>query len=183
MTVIDIPPGRWPEAHDHLTGQATLWPFLEHTHRSLQRVARQSLTVAVLSTEILELANPDYTAADHDGLLLEIASRLQDVIRAGDLVGRIGSCGFLLLCEDLSSLDEAVGIAGRVIEALDRPFTVADEPLLVRVHVGIALPLGEDRADALVRRSLDAMHASHADPHRRYDVIVGSPDPPRAAFQ
>jgi diguanylate cyclase (GGDEF)-like protein len=181
--VIDIPTGRWPDAYDPLTGLSTLWSFLEHTNRSLQRVARQSLTVAVLSTELQELGDARYSDEERDDLLIDVGARLQAALRAGDLVGRFGSCGYVMLGEDLTSLDEAVGIAARVIESLDRPFAVAGELVNMRAHVGIALPLGEDRADALVRRSLDAMHASFADPDRRYDVIVGSPDPPRAAFQ
>ena len=80
-------------------------------------------------------------------------------------------------------MDEAVTIAGRVIETLDRPFAVSGQMTFLRPHVGVALPLGEDRADELVRRAIDAMHASYADPDRRYDVIVGSPEPPREAFQ
>ena len=181
--MIDIPAGRWPEAYDPVSGLATLWSFLEHTNRSLQRVARQSLTVAVLSIELMELGDPRFSDEQHTDLLLDVAARLQSVLRAGDLVGRFGSCGFVMLGEDLTSLDEAVGIAGRVIEAIDRPFSIGAETILIQANVGIALPLGEDRADELVRRALEAMHASLADPARRYDVIVGSPDPPRAAFQ
>jgi diguanylate cyclase (GGDEF)-like protein len=181
--VIEIPAGRWPEAYDPLTGLATLWSFLEHTNRSLQRVARQSLTVAVLGTQLMELGDPRFSDQERDDLLLDVAARLQGVLRAGDLVGRFGASGFVMLGEDLTSLDEAVGIAGRLIEVLDRPFMVSGNMMSLRAHVGVALPLGEDRADELVRRAIDAMHASYADPDRRYDVIVGSPDPPRAAFQ
>jgi GGDEF domain-containing protein len=175
--VIDIPSGRWREAYDPTTGLATLWSFLEHTRRSLLRATRQSGTLAVLSTELLELGDPRLAAEQRLDFLLEAAARFQGVTRAGDLVARAGSAGFLVLCEDLGSLDEAVTITERLLEELDRPFVVSGDIVFIETHVGVGLPLDADTADGLVRRSLDAMYAARADPRRRYDVIVGSPDP------
>ena len=175
--MIEIPAGRWEDAYDPTTGLATLWSFLEHTHRSLQRVARQPRTLAVLSTALVELGDPRLIEEQRLELLLEVTSRLQAVIRAGDLVARAGTAGFLMLCEDLDSLDQAITITQRVLAALDRPFVISGDVVTIETHIGIGLPLGADVADGLLRRSLDAMYAARADPQRRFDVIVGSPDP------
>jgi two-component system, sensor histidine kinase LadS len=175
--VIEIPTGRWEDAYDPTTGLATLWSFLEHTHRSLQRVARQPRTLAVLSTALVELGDPRLAEVQRLELLLEVTARLQAVIRAGDLVARAGPAGFLMLCEDLESLDQAIAITERVLDVLDRPFEVSGDVVSIETHIGIGLPLGADVADGLLRRSLDAMYAARADPRRRFDVIIGSPDP------
>lgn len=140
-------------------------------------MASQSRTLAVLSTELVELDDPRLTTKQRHELLMEVTARLHVVTRAGDLVARVGSAGFLLLCEDLASLDEAVTITGRVLHELDQPFVLSDDIVFIETHVGIGLPLGTDTADGLVRRSRDAMYAARADPQRRFDVIVGSPDP------
>jgi GGDEF domain-containing protein len=175
--VIEIPGGRWEEAYDPITGLATLPSFLEHTHRSLQRVARQPRTLAVLSTALVELGDPRLAEAQRLALLLEVTSRLQAAIRGGDLIARAGEAGFVMLCEDLTSLDQAITIAQRVLDALDEPFELGGDTVTIEAEVGIGLPLGADVADGLLRRSFDAMHAARAEPGRRYDVIVGSPDP------
>jgi len=181
--VIEIPAGRWSEAYDPVTGLATLPALLDHTQRSLMRVARQPQTIAIVATELDKLCDKSFSAEQQVALLQDVAERLQSVTRAGDLVGRIGDCGFALLFEDLGSFDEAIAITKRVLHLLDQPFVVGDRIVSVDAQLGVAFPLAEDRADDLLRRSLEAMHAARANPGQRYDMIVGSSDPPRQLFQ
>ncbi len=179
---IRLPGTRWSPAYDDETGLATLPALLEHLHRSLVRLSRQSLTLALLVTEVKEVSSPELDPAEHERFLREIAARLSAAIRVGDIAGRLAPCTFALLCEDLRSLDEAIQIAQRVIVALDEPFELATQTVIVRPNLGLSFPVGDDNAEELLRRSLDALHAAHVNPRARYDVILGSPDQPRPLF-
>ncbi len=184
--VTDIPAGRWSTAYDPVTGLATLPTLLAHARRSLARVKRQSpsvTTVSIVATELAALADSRYPEAERLEMLQEVAERLRSVTRPGDLVSRIGECGFAVLFEDLNSFDEAVKIAERVIHVLDQPIVVGDNIIFLEAQLGVAFPDDTDEAENLLRRSLEAMHAARANPGQRYDMIVGSSDPPRPLFQ
>jgi GGDEF domain-containing protein len=182
VDAVEIPMARWRPAYDDETGMASLPALLEHLERALVRLSRQSLTLALLVTEIPELEDEDRPEVERAELLNQITTRLAGAIRAGDIPGRIAPCTFALLCEDLGSLDEAIQIAQRVLNALDEPFELGGRTLVVRPSLGLGFPVGEDRPDELMRRSLEALHAARLNPLTRYDVILGSPDAPRPLF-
>jgi GGDEF domain-containing protein len=168
-----------------VTGLATLPTLLAHARRSLARVRRQTddpTTVSIVTTELDALADERYSEHDRLDMLQEVAERLRSVTRPGDLVSRIAECGFAVLFEDLHSFDEAVRIAERVIHVLDQPLVVGDNILLLQAQLGVAFPDDTDGAEHLLHRALEAMHAARANPGQRYDLIVGSADPPRPMF-
>lgn len=165
-------------SHDDETGLPTLPTLLEHVHDALVRLSTERLTLALLVTEVREV-----TDEDDPELVREVASRLVSSIRGRDLASRIAPGTFALLCEDLGSLDEAVQIARRVLAGLDEPFALGSRTVTIRANLGLGFPVGEDRADELMRRSLEALHAARLNPRTRYDVILGSPDEPRPLFR
>jgi GGDEF domain-containing protein len=183
VDLVEIPIAKWRPAYDDETGMASLPALLEHLQRALVRLSRQSLTLGLLVTEIPELEDDDTPEIDRAELLHQITARLASAIRAGDIPGRIAPATFALLCEDLGSLDEAIQIAQRVLNALDEPFELGDRTLVLRPSLGLGFPVGEDRPDQLMRRSLEALHAARLNPRTRYDVILGSPDTPRPLFE
>ena len=179
---VEIPSGRWAPAYDEETGLSSLPALLEHLQRALVRLSRQPLTLALLVTEVREINQESLPPEDKQALTREIANRLTGAIRAGDIAGRLAPATFAMLCEDLGSLDEAIRIAQRVLVALDEPLLLGGRTLVLRPNIGLGFPVGEDRADELMRRSLEALHAARANPRTRYDVILGSPDQPRQLF-
>src|SRR5262245_46788679 len=111
--VVEIPIARWRPAYDDETGLASMPALLEHLQRALVRLSRQSLTLGLLVTEIVELHDDECDDAERAELLHQVTVRLLGAIRAGDIAGRVAPATFALLCEDLSSLDEAIQIAQR----------------------------------------------------------------------
>lgn len=165
-------------AYDDETGLPTLPTLLDHLRDALVRLSGQPLTLALLVTEVREVT----TETDPE-LVREVASRLVSSIRGCDIASRIAPGTFALLCEDLGSLDEAIQIAQRVLAGLDEPFIIGERTVTTRANLGVGFPVGEDRADELMRRSLEALHAARLNPRTRYDVILGSPDEPRPLFR
>ena len=73
-----------------------------------------------------------------DALLVQVAARLQTLLRAEDTVCRLGGDGFVLLLTEVGQ-DGALRAAERLLAAFQRPFVVTGHRLSVTVSIGIAL--------------------------------------------
>ena len=73
-----------------------------------------------------------------DALLVQVAGRLQTLLRTEDTVCRLGGDGFVLLLTDVGQ-DGALRAADRLLAAFHRPFVVSGHRLSVTVSIGIAL--------------------------------------------
>lgn len=94
-----------------------------------------------------------------DQLLKEVAGRLQDAIRAGDVVGRLGGDEFIVLLRNLSDGEDASYVASRMLERLAVPFELEKHELVVTPSLGIALyPNDGEDYDTLVRNADAAMY-------------------------
>lgn len=83
-----------------------------------------------------------------DRLLAAVAELLKGCVRFRDSVARFGGDEFTVLLED-TSLQEAAGVAGRIVDTLQKPLTVAGQEVTTGCSVGIALAretAGQDAA-------------------------------------
>jgi len=89
-----------------------------------------------------------------DGVLVELARRIGDVIREDDLVARIGGDEFAVLAEttDRAALE---GLANRLLAAVGQPFVLDGRELRLSGSIGIATGSG---ADDLLRNADLAMY-------------------------
>jgi len=73
-----------------------------------------------------------------DQLLIQVASRLLEHLRAGDLLARLGGDEFAILLEDAGH-DEATEVTAKLRAAVAERYTVENIGLRASVSVGIAL--------------------------------------------
>jgi EAL domain-containing protein (putative c-di-GMP-specific phosphodiesterase class I) len=84
----------------------------------------------------------------------------------------MGGDEFALLCEDVAGPDEARGIAGRVMEAFEKPFHVQEQDLSLTVSVGVAVGAVPGPAPELLLRDADvAMYRAKENGRHRYEVF------------
>ncbi|GIE94266.1 GGDEF domain-containing protein [Paractinoplanes rishiriensis] len=95
-----------------------------------------------------------------DVVLQEVGRRLQQGVRPGDVVGRMGGDEFLIFCPEISD-DEVRQLIDRVHQAIRQPMTVAGTSCTVGTSVGVAFaaPGLAEPADRLIDRADAAMYA------------------------
>jgi diguanylate cyclase (GGDEF)-like protein/PAS domain S-box-containing protein len=160
--------------HDHLTGLPNRVLLLDRLGLALERVARQSSSLAVLFVDLdhFKLVNDTLGHSAGDELLVAITGRLRAAMRPADTIARFGGDEFVVLCEDVGSVDGALAVASRLESALAAPFTLAGRELFVTMSVGIAL--GHDPgidAEALLSEADSAMYRAKERGRHRIEVF------------
>jgi diguanylate cyclase (GGDEF)-like protein len=124
---------------------------MEQIGQALSRARRRPGSVAVLFIDLdrFKVVNDSLGHAAGDDLLVEVARRLERVMRSADTVARLGGDEFVVLAEDVASVDEALTLARRLREAIAAPISIGTGPrIVVTASVGIALSAPAADADA-----------------------------------
>jgi diguanylate cyclase (GGDEF)-like protein len=160
--------------HDALTGLPNRGLFLDRLAQALTRLGRHSTALAVLFCDLdrFKVVNDSLGHGAGDRLLVDVARRLEDVLRAGDTAARFGGDEFVILCEDIGGAHQAIAIADRVSAALAAPFVLGDDEAFVRTSIGIAMATeGHARPEALLRDADAAMYRAKEKGGGIYEVF------------
>ncbi|MDY0105834.1 MAG: EAL domain-containing protein [Giesbergeria sp.] len=101
-----------------------------------------------------------------DLLLMEVARRLQEAIRASDTAARLGGDEFVVMLEDLApdtteAAEQARVVAQKVLAALNQPYQLAGHELRSTPSIGVTLFAGQRTSiDELMRQADLAMYQS-----------------------
>jgi diguanylate cyclase (GGDEF)-like protein/PAS domain S-box-containing protein len=149
--------------HDALTELPNRSLLLEHLELALVRRARhpESLAVIYLDLDRFKTVNDNLGHPSGDRLLVTVARRLQLALRPTDTVARLGGDEFAAVLPDLTSADEAMQVAQRVVDSLTGPVDLGENEVVVGCSVGVAFA-GADAGSAgeLLRRADVAMYAA-----------------------
>ena len=145
---------------DELTGLGNRRSLYEEVERQIGG-GREPRPIAVLLLDLdsFKDLNDVLGHAVGDSLLIEVASRLRETIRAGDVIVRMGGDEFAVLLERPADAATAQAAAIRIRDALQQSFLLDGIPLHVAASIGAALypDHGED-AQTLLRHADIAMY-------------------------
>jgi len=145
--------------HDALTGlpnRALLSDRLVQALASSRRRHAQ-LGVMFLDLDEFKFINDSSGHGTGDELLRDAAARIAGVVRPGDTVARFGGDEFVIVCDDISTI-EIEQIAERVLAALSQPWKIGNHEVRVTASLGIAIADEHSTPESLLRDSDAAMY-------------------------
>ena len=113
--------------HDDLTGLPNRACFGQQVEHAIRVADQDGSQLAVLLMDLDRFKEINDTLGHRYGdlLLIELARRLQSVLRRSDTVARLGGDEFGILVRQLSAADDALDHAlERLLAALEQPFLV-----------------------------------------------------------
>ena len=146
---------------DPVTGLPNRASLLQFLGRAVSRARSQDAKVAVLLLDLdrFKIVNDSLGHDMGDRLLKVVADRLRENLRDVDIVARLGGDEFAILLEGVSSDDEAVATAQRLLEALTPPARLNDYEIASTGSIGVALyPDHAESATELLQRADRAMY-------------------------
>jgi diguanylate cyclase (GGDEF)-like protein/PAS domain S-box-containing protein len=137
-------------AHDPLTALLNRRRLLELLGEALltTRSPRSSRGVALLFLDLddFKLVNDSLGHQAGDRLLVEVAGRLREAVRDGDVVSRLGGDEFAVLCHGIEEESAAGEMAQRVLQAVTGPVQLGGTTVSVSGSIGVVLA-GPEHAD------------------------------------
>lgn len=167
---------RYNASHDTLTGLWNRGWFLSQVERSLRRTRRHAnyhFAILFLDLDNFKAINDSLGHVAGDRLLLELAQRLEMLLRPGDTLARLGGDEFTILMENITSLDEAVNLAQHLQESMSQAFQVDNHSIFAHASIGIAFdnPDCHQPQDVLQDADIALYHAKKRKPLEGYVVF------------
>ncbi|MBV9100642.1 MAG: EAL domain-containing protein [Candidatus Dormibacteraeota bacterium] len=147
--------------HDPLTGLANRALFTDRLQHALTRRDRlqDSLAVVFLDLDDFKMINDSLGHAAGDELLVNVAGRLQTVLRPSDTAARFGGDEFAILLEEVGPGYDVIGVAERIVAVLHPHFMIGGREIAVHASLGVATgDSGPMPAEELLRRADVAMY-------------------------
>ncbi|WP_146251665.1 putative bifunctional diguanylate cyclase/phosphodiesterase, partial [Modestobacter versicolor] len=128
-------------AHDPLTELPNRAQALQLTASALFRGQRSGSMTGLLFVDLdgFKGVNDTHGHACGDAVLREVAGRLRDTVRAGDVVCRLGGDEFVVLVEPVEAEGDLLDLAERLIAAAREPITAGGHVVRIGASVGIAV--------------------------------------------
>ena len=134
--------------HDALTGLPNRLLLHDRLTQALVRARRSGRLVAVMFVDLdqFKAVNDTLGHAAGDQVLVAVSRRLVRACRASDSVTRFGGDEFVLVVEDVDTLDNVRRIAQRVLDSMTTPIVVEGSELYFGASIGVAVTSGETPA-------------------------------------
>jgi diguanylate cyclase (GGDEF)-like protein/PAS domain S-box-containing protein len=124
--------------HDPLTGLPNRLLLEDRLQQACARVRGGEQTVSVLFIDLddFKLVNDTFGHHVGDQVLIEIASRLRQVVRSVDTVARLGGDEFVAFCEALPE-HEVREVAQRIRDSIGIPLMIGGDAVRIGASIGV----------------------------------------------
>jgi diguanylate cyclase (GGDEF)-like protein/PAS domain S-box-containing protein len=161
--------------HDGLTDLANRSYFVEQLTRAISVVGRHPdrlFAILFLDFDRFKLVNDSLGHNAGDTLLIELARRMQAVLRPQDLIARLGGDEFAILVEDINADREVVKLAERLQDIFAEPMYLNGVAVSTSASIGITTSkFGYDSPHQVMRDADTAMYRAKAQGKGRYAIF------------
>ena len=166
--------------HDSLTGLPNRAMLSDRLDAAMRCVASgdeahqgAGLALMFLDLDRFKTINDSLGHLVGDQLLREVARRLVQAVRPGDLVARLGGDEFVVLLPGVEQADAAARIGDAIIGALASPCAIEGRSLHISPSIGICLyPQDGGDVDTLMRHADAAMYQAKAAGRNNYQFFT-----------
>ncbi len=132
---------RWMACYDGLTKVLNRGGFLETLDLELQRAKEENTKIALLMFDIDKFKRYNDNFGHHVGdfVLMDVAERVQGVLRESDYLGRFGGDEFVILVTDVQDSDYVTSLMARIHGIFKEPIIHEGHSLQVSISLGGAL--------------------------------------------
>jgi diguanylate cyclase (GGDEF)-like protein/PAS domain S-box-containing protein len=160
--------------HDPLTGLPNRTLLMDRARQAMTRLHRSQGVLALLFIDLdkFKAVNDNLGHDVGDKLLVSLSERLAELMRDTDTIARLGGDEFVILAEELESEDEAMALAGRVLDALETPFPLGTAEVAMLASVGVAVSRDpECDPESMLREADLAMYKAKGAGGRRLELF------------
>jgi diguanylate cyclase (GGDEF)-like protein len=127
--------------HDGLTDLPNRTLFSQLLEFSIQSAKRYQRPCAVLFIDLdrFKLINDSLGHGAGDTLLIEMANRLREGVRASDVVARIGGDEFVVLLNEVNDAQHIKTVAASLLSSLGRSMELKGKECRVTASIGVAI--------------------------------------------
>ncbi|MBI2996796.1 MAG: diguanylate cyclase [Candidatus Melainabacteria bacterium] len=155
---------------DSLTSLYNHAYFQTALHHEVERAKRtgSDLSVIMIDLDHLKSINDKFGHAAGDEAITLVGGKLQQCLRQMDIVARYGGDEFAVLLPE-TNLEEATGIAKRILEALNR--TIHSQWGALSASIGVSgTPHEERNKEAIMKAADDVMYISKKEGRNRITI-------------
>jgi diguanylate cyclase (GGDEF)-like protein/PAS domain S-box-containing protein len=161
--------------YDTLTGLPNRALFMDRLKYAIEHVKRRKddlFAVLFLDLDRFKDINDSLGHMVGDELLIEIAKMLRGGLRATDMVARFGGDEFVILLDDIESMDAVKRIADWVQQELKSLTYSSEHEFFISTSIGIVWSaMNYQRAEEVLRDADIAMYSAKAHGKARYAVF------------
>ncbi|MCL4230211.1 MAG: GGDEF domain-containing protein [Dehalococcoidia bacterium] len=164
--------------HDSLTGLPNREHFLNRLTGALRNARHDASPLAVMFLDVDDFKSLNDTMGHGagDALLMAFSQRIRNAIRGHHIVARLGGDEFAVIVDSAAAETDAREIAGRLQQALGRPFSIGDRQVRVTTSIGIAVTVTRAvSATELLRVADVGLYQAKGRGKARYAVLRADP--------
>ena len=146
-------------SHDVLTGLPNRSLVDDRLRHALQHRHAHALAVLFLDLNRFKVIN-DSLGHDKGDLLLQIIStRMKATLRESDTIARMGGDEFVVILENINSVDQVAATADKLLHAVEQPIRLAEHDVSISTSIGISVYPREGKdAETLLKHADIAMY-------------------------
>ena len=147
---------------DALTGLANRSMLTQMAEQAIHHARLQPYSLAIMFVDLddFKAVNDAYGHAVGDQLLIQVARRIDGMLRASDQVARIAGDEFVVLLTGTTLKSDIERIGHKIIQALSEPMVIDGNQCLISASIGVArFPDNGDDFESLLKAADSVMYS------------------------
>ncbi len=143
--------------HDALTGLPNRFASLEHLEEMTKEHPGQ-VAVLFLDLDGFKTVNDVRGHAVGDRVLADVATRLMDIVRRGEFIGRLGDDEFVVVTHRFAQAADVIALGHRLIREVELPLDHDGSFFSLSACVGVAIPTADTSALDMIGQADNAVY-------------------------